>query len=255
MIQLTSVSVLKNQEMKMIRYALALLPLSFLLAATSAPSAEKRLHSGYVNLFSAAMPADDNSSLYTAWNLGASGLAKDAFEKAVKGYNYLLKKQMIGNTGVLTIIDFGKASTQKRLYILDMNSGKVLFNTLVAHGRNSGASYATDFSNEEQSNKSSLGFFITMGTYTGANGYSLKLKGCEKGINDKALNRAIVLHGAAYVSEDFINAHGYLGRSLGCPAVPMAQHKKIIDQIKNGSCVFLYHPAKRYSTRSKILDS
>jgi len=192
---------------------------------------------------------------YTAWNLTAAGLAQEAFNAALKGYNYLKEKNLLTNPGVMTIVDYSKPSSQKRLYVLDMNEGKILFNTLVAHGRNSGLEYATDFSNAASSHKTSLGFFITMNTYTGGNGYSLKLQGCEKGINDKALERAIVVHGADYADESFIQRNGYLGRSYGCPAVPEKFSKKIIDAIKNGSCMFLYHPTKRYSAYSKILNS
>jgi L,D-transpeptidase catalytic domain len=141
------------------------------------------------------------------------------------------------------------------LFVLDMNTGKVLFKTFVAHGKNSGLEYATNFSNEEESYKTSLGFFITCNTYNGSNGYSLKLKGCEKGINDKAAERAIVMHGAPYANEDFLDSNGYLGRSFGCPAVPEKMNKKIIDIIKNGSCLFLYHPTKKYINASKILGS
>ncbi|NOT91884.1 MAG: murein L,D-transpeptidase catalytic domain family protein [Ferruginibacter sp.] len=192
---------------------------------------------------------------YSEWNLTSAGLSKEAFTDAVKGYNYLQSKQLLNNTGVLTIVDYSKPSSQKRLYVLDMNSGKVLFNTLVAHGRNSGLEYATNFSNKEESHQTSLGFFVTQNTYNGGNGYSLKLKGCEKGINDKATERAIVMHGAQYADERFLQNNGYLGRSYGCPAVPEKINKKIIDAIKNGSCMFLYHPTKRYTTVSKILNS
>ena len=195
------------------------------------------------------------SGLYFNWNLQFSGLSQDAFEQGIKGYNYLLQHNDIKKSNLFTIIDYSRPSTKKRLFVLNMESGEIVFNTLVAHGQNSGFNYATQFSNETESHKTSLGFYITLETYTGTNGYSLKLKGCEKGINDKAYERAIVLHGADYVSETFIQNKGYLGRSYGCPALPLALHKKIIDKIKNGSCVFLYHPTKKYSTRSKILDS
>lgn len=192
---------------------------------------------------------------YATWNLSAAGISLEVFSEAIKGYNYLQGKKLLHNTNVLTIVDYSKPSSQKRLYVLDMNEGKILFNTLVAHGRNSGLEYATNFSNSESSHKTSLGFFITMNTYTGGNGYSLKLQGCEKGINDKALERAIVVHGAEYADENFLHSNGFLGRSYGCPAVPEKVSKKIIDTIKNGSCMFLYHPTKKYTAVSKILNS
>ncbi|MEI8060606.1 MAG: murein L,D-transpeptidase catalytic domain family protein, partial [Ferruginibacter sp.] len=159
------------------------------------------------------------------------------------------------NTDVITIVDYSKPSSEKRLFVLDVIEGKILFQTLVAHGRNSGYVYAKDFSNTAASLKSSLGFYITADTYTGTNGYSLKLKGCEKGINDKALERAIVMHGADYATDDFLQHNGYLGRSHGCPAVPEKISKEIIDVIKDGSCMFLYYPAKKYTHISKILNS
>lgn len=207
------------------------------------------------SLLSLARLPVHTADIYNAWNLEASGLSRPAFESAINGFNKLDDKRLIPNDKILTIIDYSKPSTQKRLYVLDMESGEVVFNTLVAHGRNSGLEYATDFSNEESSYKTSLGFYITMNTYYGDNGYSLKLKGCDKGFNDNAYNRAIVFHGADYVSNDFIRSNGYLGRSFGCPAVSVADHKKIIDRIKNGTCLFLYYPSRRYLNRSKILNS
>jgi hypothetical protein len=192
---------------------------------------------------------------YSLWNLQTTGLSKEAFDYAIKGYNYLTQKGLLVKKNIITIVDFSKPSTEKRLYVLDILNGKILFNTLVAHGHNSGDEYATRFSNSNRSHQSSLGFYITLGTYIGDNGYSLQLKGCEKGFNDNAYKRKIVLHGSDYVSENFINANGYLGRSFGCPAVPLGLHKEIIDCIKDGSCLFLYHPTKRYLIRSKILNS
>ncbi len=238
--------------MKSIRIALAVLPALLLMANISAPVTGNRLVPGSSGTSLHTNPVED---YYTTWNLTAAGLAQEVFNDAMKGYNYLKQKNLLNNPGVMTIVDYSKPSSQKRLYVLDMNEGKILFHTLVAHGRKSGLEYATDFSNAEESHKTSLGFFITMNTYTGGNGYSLKLQGCEKGINDKALERAIVVHGADYADENFIQHNGYLGRSYGCPAVPEKFSKKIIDAIKNGSCMFLYHPTKKYTAVSKILNS
>jgi hypothetical protein len=239
--------------MRIIRNAIALLPALLLMANTTSPhigttSTVKTVH----NSLPATIPAAD---YYTAWNLNAAGISQEAFNEAMKGYTYLERKKLLGNTNVLTIVDYSKPSSQKRLYVLDMNEGKILFNTLVAHGRNSGLEYAKDFSNSAESHKTSLGFFITLNTYFGNNGYSLKLQGCERGINDKALERAIVLHGAGYADENFLHSNGYLGRSYGCPAVPEKVSRQIIETIKNGSCMFLYHPTKKYSAASKILNS
>ncbi|UAY51958.1 murein L,D-transpeptidase catalytic domain family protein [Ferruginibacter albus] len=195
------------------------------------------------------------SSIYDQWNLQASGLTKEAFSYAMKGYNFLSEKKLLSKTNIITIVDFSKPSSEKRLFVLDILSGRILFNTLVAHGHNSGAGYANKFSNSTNSHESSLGFYVTSDTYFGGNGYSLRLKGCEKGFNDNAYKRQIVLHGSDYVSENFIQQRGFLGRSYGCPAVPLEFSKEIIDCIKNGSCLFLYHPTKKYLTSSKILNS
>lgn len=194
----------------------------------------------------------NSAELFSQWNLGATGLSEQAFELAREGFTLLSEKKVLSNSSLLTIIDFSKPSTQKRLYVLDMATGKVLFNSLVAHGRNSGCNFANAFSNKKESCKSSLGFYVTLDPYFGSNGYSLKLRGVEKGINDNAYSRAIVLHGADYVSETFIRRNGYLGRSEGCPAVPKELSKNIINIIKGGSCMFLYSPLKTYSSHSKI---
>ena len=234
--------------MRLIRYALAILPVFGLLSNISSPvkRPDKRALS---------LKVERDLPDYNACNLSATGLSREAFDEAVRGYRYLLRSNQLRNTRVMTIIDYGKPSTQKRLYVLDMEEGKLMIHSLVAHGRNSGLTYANDFSNDISSNKSSIGLYLTQQTYSGANGYSLKLKGCERGINDLAASRAIVLHGAAYVSDAFIRNHGYLGRSLGCPAVPVELHKKLIDVIKNGSCMFLYHPTKKYLRLSVLADS
>lgn len=235
--------------------ALALLPLMLLMANTtsslSVNKASKRIAITKM-LEKASAKVGDN---YVDWNLTVTGLSKQAFNYALKGYHYLLQKNMLHNADVITIVDYSKPSSEKRLFVLDVIEGKILFQTLVAHGRNSGYVYAKDFSNTAASLKSSLGFYITADTYTGTNGYSLKLKGCEKGINDKALERAIVMHGADYATDDFLQHNGYLGRSHGCPAVPEKISKEIIDVIKDGSCMFLYYPAKKYTHISKILNS
>lgn len=244
--------------MKIIRYALATMPILLLLANSSSSDYEKSLlknsREKILPLVITEKPVLNAAELFTAWNLAASGLSLAAFEMAQQGFTRLDAKHVLPKNNLLTIIDYSMPSSQKRLFVLDMVSGVVLFNSLVAHGRKSGHNYATEFSNNPASNKTSLGFYITLNTYNGGNGYSLKLKGCESGINDKAYRRAIVLHGADYVSEKFIQKNGCLGRSYGCPAVPQALNKKIIDIIKDGTCMFLYHSSKKYSNTSKILN-
>jgi hypothetical protein len=136
-----------------------------------------------------------------------------------------------------------------------LQNKKVLFNTLVAHGKNTGTVYAKSFSNDGSSLKSSPGFYVTGDTYTGHDGYSLRLNGLEKNINDNALNREIVMHGADYVNPSFSDAMGFIGRSWGCPAVPMSQHKAIINTIKDGTCLFIYTTENNYLNRSTVLNS
>ena len=193
------------------------------------------------------------SDIYTLMNLEKKGLSKEVFDLALKGYNNLIQKKLVHNKNIITVIDFSKASNQKRLYVIDLKKNMVMFQSLVAHGRNSGLQYATSFSNDNDSHKSSIGFYITLNTYSGDCGYALKLKGCEKGFNDHAYNRAIVMHGSEYVTEQFLKSNGFLGRSFGCPALPEKVSKKIIDVIKNGSCLFVYHPTQKYLLTSPVL--
>jgi len=193
--------------------------------------------------------------IYDSLHLASMGLSHEAFDYAVKGYIYLKNKGKLHNKRVLSIIDFTKPSSQKRLFILDVTSYKVLFNTYVAHGQNTGQEYANKFSNKLESYQSSLGFYVTTGTYMGKNGFSMQLDGLENGFNDQADERAIVMHGAPYVSEAFIKHRGYIGRSHGCPAVPQQLNKPIIEKIKNGSCLFIYSDNKAYLSRSRILNA
>lgn len=168
----------------------------------------------------------------------------ESFEVAFEGYENLKSQNKLENS-ILTIIDFSLSSNQKRLWVIDMDSNEVLFHTLVAHGMNSGQEFATNFSNKSESHQSSLGFYLTAEIYTGKHGSSLKLDGIEKGINDNARERAIVIHGADYVSETFARNNGRLGRSQGCPALPNNLTSKIISKIKNKSVLFIYHPSRK----------
>jgi hypothetical protein len=192
--------------------------------------------------------------IYDSLQLNDLGLSKQAFLEGIKGYNYLREQGKLNNDNVLSIVDFSLPSTQKRLFVIDLQNLKLLFNTYVAHGRNSGKEFANKFSNIPESNMSSLGFYITRQTYYGEHGLSLRLEGEEKGINDNAASRAIVIHCADYVSEATIKALGYIGRSLGCPALPKKYTKPIIETIKDGSCLFVYSPSKRYLSKSEILQ-
>ena len=198
---------------------------------------------------------DAVADLYNSINLQQSGLSEEAFDYAWKGYQYLLATKKITRTDYLTICDFSQSSKQKRLYIIDVTNNKLVINTYVAHGKNSGSEYATQFSNKPESLQSSLGFYITSNTYIGEHGLSLRINGVDPGYNDNALDRSIVIHGAAYVDGARARAGMYMGRSWGCPAVPEKESATIITTIKNGSCLFIYHPSKNYLLHSKILNS
>jgi L,D-transpeptidase catalytic domain len=191
-------------------------------------------------------------SVYDSLHLGLKGLSQQAFDFAKLGLQKLIEEGKLLNDSIISIVDFSLPSNQKRLFVLDIKHYKVLFNTLVAHGRNTGREWASSFSNQQESYKSSPGFYITRETYEGHNGYSLKLDGMERGINDNAYERGIVMHGASYVCDEYVNSQGYIGRSQGCPAVPVQVSRPIINTIKNGTCLFVYHPS--YISRSPILN-
>lgn len=169
------------------------------------------------------------------------------FTRAYFGYENLKNAGYLSaEKHVITICDFSLSANQPRLWVIDLDAKKVLFNTLVAHGQGSGEEYATRFSNRENSHQSSLGFYVTAETYEGDHGYSLRLQGMDKGYNDHAYDRSIVMHGAEYVSNNFIDNNQRLGRSWGCPAVPVALATPIINIIKNGTCLFIYYPDNEY---------
>ncbi len=195
-----------------------------------------------------------SNNLYDSLRLESIGLKRQIFDYALMGFNFMREKGMLGDKEIISIVDFSKPSSVKRLFIIDLQNVKVLFKTYVAHGSKSGKEFANQFSNALSSNKSSLGFYETLNTYEGGNGYSLRLQGMEQGINDNANKRSIVLHGAGYVDERLIHSQGYIGRSWGCPAVPQALHRSIIDKIKNGTCLFIFSPDSKYLANSKILN-
>jgi len=192
--------------------------------------------------------------LYDSIGLANYGLSKKAWQYALKGYQKLVEKGRIEKSDVITICDFSLSSRQKRLFIIDLKNFGVVLSTYVAHGRKSGGEFAKKFSNRTNSHQSSLGFYITKNTYYGENGLSLRLAGIEKGFNDKALRRNIVVHGSEYAGDNFLNTNKFLGRSHGCPAVPEEEIETVVSTIKEGSCFFIYYPAKKYLTASKILN-
>lgn len=197
---------------------------------------------------------EEAGNLYQSMNLGKWGLSRKAFDYAWKGYKHLLQNGRIYKDQVLSICDFSQSSRRKRFYIIDVEEKKVLINTWVAHGRNSGGEYARSFSNKPESHKSSLGFYITRNTYYGGHGLALKIEGLEKNINDLANERNIVIHGSNYVGAGFLRQSRINGRSYGCPALPAKDNAKVIQTIKGGSCLFIYHPTKSYIQNSKVLN-
>ncbi|HAQ18105.1 MAG TPA: hypothetical protein DCR40_02600 [Prolixibacteraceae bacterium] len=193
--------------------------------------------------------------MYTVVNLVDTGLARDVFNLAVKGLKKLENEGKLQNPNIVTIADYSQSSNKKRLYVIDLKNRKLLFNTYVAHGRNTGDEFAKSFSNEEGSFKSSLGFYITEKPFVGSHtGFALLIKGVEKGFNDLAAKRAIIIHAAEYATEKFIKKYGRLGRSQGCPALPPEMNKPIIESIQGGTCLFIYNPDNKYICSSTLLN-
>jgi hypothetical protein len=171
---------------------------------------------------------------------------------ALHAYNYAKKHNNI-KSDLVTIVDFSLPSNQKRLWVIDADDKEVLYNTWVSHGAKSGGLYATKFSNKNGSHESSIGVYKTGGTYYGSRGFSLRLQGLDEGFNDHAMSRHVVVHGASYVSQDFVEKYGRVGRSWGCFALPENLNRKIIDNIKNGSILVAYYPDKDWLDESKYI--
>lgn len=197
----------------------------------------------------------EQCDLFSSLKLSEKGLSSEVFQLALKGYRKLETIGKLRNSDILTIIDFSQSSKNKRLYVIDLLHKVLLFNTYVSHGRNSGDEFAKHFSNVSGSLESSLGFYITKEESSGATvGLSLILDGVEKGFNDNALKREIIIHGAAYATENFIRQTGRLGRSFGCPSLPPDQIKPVVEKIKDGTCLFIYHLDNYYIGHSKLLN-
>ncbi len=192
-----------------------------------------------------------NSLGFKKWNK----LNYDVFEKAYKGYLIMKSEGMISNSRYLTVMDFELSSAQRRMWVLDLVKHKIVVHDLVSHGRNSGEEYARSFSNQAESFKSSLGFYVTGTDYIGKNDFSLRLHGVEEGFNDNAFDRGIVMHGADYVNSRYIRSNKRLGRSQGCPAVSEKINKWVINIIEGGSCLFIYYPDKNYLKKSELINS
>ncbi len=251
------IPVLTNNNIKNISYnapAMAMVIAEKTVTAASAKKLDYAVSAEAKKAFEVKMVIQQAITLYDSMKLGESGLDQKAFEYAWRGYHNLMKNGQLKKSSVLSICDFTQSSRSKRLYVIDVTHKKLLFNTYVSHGMNSGVEYATSFSNRANSYKSSLGFFLTSKTYFGRNGLSLKVKGLEKGYNDLAAKRHIVLHGSDYITPDYLKDNGEMGRSLGCAAMPNAVSPKIIRTIKNGSCLFIYSPSVKYLNASSVIN-
>jgi L,D-transpeptidase catalytic domain len=199
--------------------------------------------------------SDSLHRLHEHMGLAQYGLSFEVFKYGMTGFLALKQQGKLSDKDLLTIIDFSKPSTEKRFFTLDLKNFKVKFHTYVSHGKNTGENLAKAFSNVLHSNQSSLGFYVTAETYVGSKGYSLKLDGMEKGYNDKIRERAVVIHNAEYVSEEWIKKYGRLGRSQGCPALPVELGRKVIDVIKDHTAIFAYYNDPSYIGSSAYLNS
>lgn len=195
----------------------------------------------------------DNQVQLIYQELDEEDMSFDAWKAGFTGFLNLAKTDKLTNSRYLTIVDFSLPSSEKRLFVVDMSENKVVFKSLCAHGRNSGGLMATTFSNKNSSYQSSLGFYLTAESYSGKFDYAMRLDGLEFS-NSNARDRAIVVHGADYATENFLKINnGVLGRSLGCPSVPIHEAKHLIDLVKEGSCFFIYASNQEYKKLSRIL--
>lgn len=179
----------------------------------------------------------------------APSLNRNVLKMALAAYQKARAEGTVKKS-LLTVIDYSLPSSQQRLWVFDLYRNKLLYNTYVAHGKNSGMNVPHHFSNSPSSKETSLGTYVTKSTYIGSKGYSLNLQGLEKGFNDNAYNRRVVMHGAWYVEPDFIKRMGRAGRSWGCPSVAASMARSIINTIKDGSVIFAYYPDRNYLSHS-----
>jgi L,D-transpeptidase catalytic domain len=198
--------------------------------------------------------AEPSRSLITSLLRQAPGLRSNVLTLALDAAGCAEERGLIKRRDLLTVIDYSLPSSQPRLFVFDLAARKLLFRELVAHGKNSGGDLTNFFSNSSGSLATSLGLFVTDDPYVGHNGYSLRLRGLESGFNDMAWDRAIVMHGASYVSQAAIQALGRLGRSWGCPAVRAEIAHKMIDTLRGGTPVFAYYPEKSWLASSPFLQ-
>jgi hypothetical protein len=220
-------------------------------AAVAVPSSAPKIKTA-----GAASAKAANVFAVDAWDASEIGsIDDDVVQLAFAASRCATRNGDVSDPSTLTIIDYSKPSTEPRLWVLDLRTRELLFHELVAHGQGSGGNYATRFSNEPDSHQTSIGLFVTESTYVGRNGYSLRLNGLDRGFNDRARTRAIVMHGAPYVNAGISKSLGRLGRSHGCPAVRDAVARELIDRVKGGSLVFSYYPDEQWLNSSKYLTS
>lgn len=231
--------------------AVSLAAALLIVAATSAPASAAPARPA-VSAAASAAAALFSPSVWTGVKLG--DIDPKVFALALEAAASAVERGQATDPTTLTVIDYSKPSTAKRMWVYDLHTHALLFDELVSHGRGSGKTNATSFSNDASSNKTSLGLFRTAETYVGHNGYSLRLDGLEPGVNDHARGRAIVVHGAPYVNAATAKANGYLGRSLGCPAVRPEVAHQLIDAIKGGGLLFAYYPDASWLKSSALLN-
>lgn len=203
-------------------------------------------NTGYTTLYNSKFIQKEVTTLSSK----APGLNPKVLKFALSAYQKAAKEG-IAHKPILTVIDYSLPSFKQRMWIFDLKHNTLIYNTYVAHGRNSGSTIAKHFSNANSSKQSSLGTYVTKDTYVGSNGISLNLKGLEKGFNDNAYNRRVVMHGAWYVEPSFIKQAGQAGRSWGCPSIAKSMAKPVINLLKNGSVIFAYYPDKNYLSHSQ----
>ena len=226
---------------------LSLLPSAMM--ATAAPRST-------ASTFAANHAATNNSVSFTAADFEAASrgsIQDNVLDLALNAASCAVRSGKVNNPRTLTVIDYSRPSSEKRMWVYDLKTRNLLYEELVAHGQGSGGDVPDTFSNEPETHRTSLGLFATDTPYVGKNGYSLRLDGLDAGVNDRARERAIVIHGAPYVSETFVQANGRLGRSWGCPAIRPEVARQMIDRIKGGGLVFAYYPDKGWLRSSKFL--
>ena len=232
------------------------LTIAIVVVATAASGAREKARSATPTKPPSRVPVvATHVPVGATWNAASLGtIDAHVFELALNAAQCAVRSGAVADPSTLTVIDYSKPSTEKRLWVFDLRSHDLLYEELVAHGRGSGDNLANVFSNDPDTHASSLGLFLTEDTYVGKNGYSLRLKGLDEGFNHRAGERAIVIHGAAYVSEEFVKQNGRLGRSWGCPALREGVAREVIDRVRGSGIVFSYYPNQDWLESSKYLN-